>query len=177
MLLTRLELSAGSSPLLHSSPGRVGYVSCVHAAPGFSWGQAMVFESYYCFVPTWPWDQLYQHSLDCVILAWASCPIPAPGSVCHPSQRGQGWNWSCDPSHVKKKTKNKKQTIRKRGKKDSFGQLSSLVHGSVPRITCGVLQRSHSSTAGDAGAMGAGGVGAAGRMRPRHAVPRALLSQ
>lgn len=52
-------------------------MSCAHAVRGFSWVQAMVFESYYCFVPTWLRDRLYQHNLDCVILAWASCPFPA----------------------------------------------------------------------------------------------------
>lgn len=38
-------------------------------------------------------DRLYQHSLDCVILAWDSCPFPAPCLPVPPRGRDEAWIW------------------------------------------------------------------------------------
>lgn len=35
---------------------------------------------------SWQWDWLYQHNLDCVILAWDCFPFPTPGCVCCPRE-------------------------------------------------------------------------------------------
>lgn len=53
--------------------------------------------------PSWRRDRLYQHSLDCVILAWDSCPFPAPCLPVLP--RGPDQTWICGLIWVKGKKK------------------------------------------------------------------------
>lgn len=54
-------------------------------------------------IPTWQWDQLYQHSLDCVILAWDSCPFSTP--CLHVLPEGPDQTCICELIWVKRKYK------------------------------------------------------------------------